>query len=61
MSATSKLFPEFLQKEKKVLEYMDSSVRTSNDDKATVHKVNSTLENTTNSDLLNLLKKMKEG
>ena len=61
VSGTCNLFPEllkFLQKERKVLEYMNSNIRTSGDNKATVHSINSTMENTSESDLVKLVKKM---
>ena len=63
---TSELFPEllkFLQKERKVLEYMNSNIRNSSGDSKTtlaVHNVNSTFENNTDSDLVKLVKKMGE-
>lgn len=63
ITVTSNLFPEllkFLQKERKVLEYMNSNIRNSGSDKATVHSVNSTVENDTESDLVKLVKKMGE-
>ena len=61
VSGTCNLFPEllkFLQKERKVLEYMNSNIRTSGDNKATVHSINSTMENNSESDLVKLVKKM---
>ena len=64
VSVTSKLFPEllkFLQKERKVLEYMNSNVRNSSgDNKVTVHNVNSTFETNTDLDLVKLEKKVGE-
>ena len=64
VSVTSKLFPEllkFLQKERKVLEYMNSNVRNSSgDNKVTIHNINSTFENNTDLDLVKLVQKMGE-
>ncbi|XP_068229430.1 uncharacterized protein [Palaemon carinicauda] len=62
VSVTSNLFPEllkFLQKERKILEYMNSNVRSSgSDNKATVHHVDSTVEN--GSELIKLVKQIGE-
>lgn len=41
-----------------MLEYMNSSIRTSSVDKSMVHNVHGALENSTKSELLNLIKKM---
>ncbi|XP_068229326.1 uncharacterized protein [Palaemon carinicauda] len=62
VSVTSNLFPEllkFLQKERKILEYMNSNVRSSgSDNKATVYHVDSTVEN--ESELIKLVKQIGE-
>lgn len=63
VSTTSQLFPEllkFLKKEKKVLEYMNSSVRNSTGDKVLVHSVNHTIEGGADAELLSLVRKMNE-
>lgn len=64
VSVTSELFPEllkFLQKERRVLEYMNSNIRNSSaENKVLVHNVNGTFENNTDSDLVKLVKKMGE-
>lgn len=62
VSNTSQLFPEllkFLKREKKVLEYMNSNVRSSTDE-VLVHSVSNTLGNGTDSELLNLVRKMSD-
>lgn len=62
VSITSDLFPEllkFLKKERKVLDYMTSSIRSSSGDtKVTVHSVHSKDENNSESDLVTLVRKM---
>ena len=60
VSNTADLFPnllELLQKEKRVLEYMNSSVRTSSVDKAMMYNVNLACDSDAESDLVNLVKK----
>lgn len=63
VSATSDLFPtllKFLQRERKVLEYMNSSIRSTGSDKISVHHVNNSADNNMNSDMITLIKQMKE-
>ncbi|XP_037773212.1 uncharacterized protein LOC119568872 [Penaeus monodon] len=51
----------FLQKERKVLEYMNSNVRTStSDSRATVHHVENVVENNSESELVKLIRKLNE-
>ncbi|XP_063601673.1 uncharacterized protein LOC134777747 [Penaeus indicus] len=64
ISVTGELFSEllgFLQKERKVLEYMNSNVRTStSDSRATVHHVENVVENNSESELVKLMRKLNE-
>ncbi|XP_047499242.1 uncharacterized protein LOC125046242 [Penaeus chinensis] len=64
ISVTGELFSEllgFLQKERKVLEYMNSNVRTSTSDcRATVHHVENVVENNSESELVKLMRKLNE-
>lgn len=61
--ATNDLFPtllKFLQKERRILEYMSSSVRTGGTDKISVHHVNNSSNSVMESEVVNLIKQMNE-
>ena len=63
VSDTSDLFPtllKFLQKERRVLEYMNSSIRATGSDKISIHHVNNSSDSSMDSELITLIKQMKE-
>ena len=61
--ATRDLFPtllKFLQKERKVLEYMNSSIRTTGTEKASVHRVSNESNSIMELEVLTLIKQMND-
>ncbi|XP_037793897.1 uncharacterized protein LOC119589350 [Penaeus monodon] len=61
LKSLRKISDGFLQKERKVLEYMNSNVRTStSDSRATVHHVENVVENNSESELVKLIRKLNE-
>ncbi|KAK4322373.1 hypothetical protein Pmani_006887 [Petrolisthes manimaculis] len=61
--AAKDLFPtllKFLQRERRILEYMNSSVRTAGSDKISVHHVSNTSDIVMESEVITLIKQMNE-